>query len=60
MKRITGEIIIKMDIDIEVESESDGDIIDAVFPDGYDGCIDSIKLSDVEIEEEDDEEEDRR
>lgn len=56
MKRITGEIIIKMDIDIEVESESDGDIIDAVFPDGYEGCIESINTSNVEIEEDEEEE----
>lgn len=45
MKEIEYDIYIHMVGTVEAESESHGDLIDAIFPDGYEGVIDGISTS---------------
>lgn len=58
MPYASGEITIKIYFhDLLVEDDSEGSVLDAVFPDGYDGELDVLSM-DVDIEDDEDEEDD--
>lgn len=58
MPYISGEITVKLSFhDLIADDDSESSVLDAVFPDGWDGELDVIS-SDVEVESEDDDDED--
>ena len=58
MAYASGELKIKIRFsDLYVEDDSEGSVLDAVFPDGWDGELD-VQSMDVDIEEDEDDEED--
>lgn len=56
MSYISGEITVKIYFsDLLAEDDSESSVLDAVFPDGYDGELDVLSMDvDVEDDEDDD------
>ena len=49
----SGDVVIHMHFfDLWVESEDDADLIDAIFPDGWEGEMLGFTIDNVEFEEE--------
>lgn len=58
MPYVSGEITAKIRFyDLDADDDSESSVLDAVFPDGWEGELDVMNL-DVEIEDDEDEEDD--
>lgn len=58
MPYVSGEITVKISFfDLEAEDDSESSVLDAVFPDGWEGELDVLR-SNIESEDDEDDEED--
>lgn len=58
MPYVSGEITVKISFyDLDAEDDSESSVLDAVFPDGWEGELDVLR-SNIESEDDEDDDED--